>query len=111
ELGEATLVEERLLLLLPLALVLERDRERLVQERELAQPSGNGGVVEPRLGEDFRVGLEPHRGAGPLRLPDELQLLFTLATLARHVVPLAVAIHPYLELLRQRVHHRPADQI
>src|SRR3989454_9061275 len=59
ELGEAALVEERLLLLLPLALVLERDREGLVQERELAQPGGYRGVVEARRGEDLRVGLEP----------------------------------------------------
>src|SRR5256885_5186040 len=97
ELGEAALVEERLLLLLPLALVLERDREGLVQERELAQPGGDRGVVEARLGEDLRVGLEPDGRACALRLANDLQLLRGFAPLERHVVPLPVAVHPRSE--------------
>src|SRR5439155_1686599 len=111
ELGEAALVEERLLLLLPLALVLERDREGLVQERELAQPGGDRGVVEARLGEDLRVGLEPDGRACALRLADDLQPLGGFAPLERHVVPLPVAVHPHLELFRQRVHDRYADAV
>src|SRR5204862_4162296 len=76
ELGEAALVDERLFLQLPLALVFQRDREALVEERELAQPRSEGGVVEPRVGEDRRVRLEPDRRARALGLADDLELLF-----------------------------------
>src|SRR5205823_12380472 len=95
----------------PLALVLERDREGLVQERELTQPGGDRGVVEARLGEDLRVGLEPDGRACALRLANDLQLLRGFAPLERHVVPLTVAVHPHLELFRQRVHDRYADAV
>ena len=46
------------------ALVLERDRDALVQERQLAQPVGEGVVVELEVGEDLGVGLEADRRAG-----------------------------------------------
>ena len=41
-------------------------RDALVQERELAQPVGQGGVVELEDGEDLGIGLEPDRGARAL---------------------------------------------
>src|SRR5881409_63760 len=103
ELGEPALVDERLFLQRALALVLERDGEALVQEGELAQPGGKGGVVEPGLREDRGVRLEPDGRAGALRLADHLELLRRLAALERHVMALAVAVHPHLQLLRQRV--------
>src|SRR5438876_1887001 len=103
ELGEPALVDERLFLQRALALVLERDGEALVQEGELAQPGGEGGVVEPSLREDRGVRLEPDGRAGALRLADHLELLRRLAALERHVMALAVAVHPHLQLLRQRV--------
>src|SRR2546426_226230 len=79
ELGEPTLVEEGLRSLLALALVLQRDRQALVEEGELPQAIGDGGVVEARFAEDRMVGLERHHGARALRLADDLQLLRRLA--------------------------------
>src|SRR6185295_5252543 len=46
ELGETSLVKEGLFFQLSLALVLQGDRERLVEERQLAQPSSKSAVVE-----------------------------------------------------------------
>src|SRR5207247_9255787 len=76
EFGEAALEEERLFLVLPLALVLERDRERLVEERQLAQPRGERGVGEPGLAGDGRGGLARDGGAGARRCRGAVDLRF-----------------------------------
>src|SRR5256885_14801602 len=111
EFGQAALIVEGLFLRASLPLVLQHDRERLVQKCELAQPVGDGGIVEARLGENLRVGLEPDRRAGALRLADDLELLLGVPALERHVVSLAIPVYPHLELLGQRVHHRYADAV
>ena len=57
------------------ALVLERDRDALVEERELAQPVRQRGPAELEDGEDLGVRLEPDRRAGALGLAVDLELL------------------------------------
>ena len=111
EFGQAALIVEGLFLRAALALVFEHDRERLVQEGELAQTVGDRGVVEARLGKDARVRLEPNRGARAFGLADDLELFLGVPALERHVMPFAVAVHPHLELLGQGVHHRDADTV
>jgi len=69
EFGQAALIEERLFLGAALALVFEDDRERLVQEGKLAQPVGDGRVVEARLGENLGVGLNHTVVPVPFALP------------------------------------------
>ena len=111
EFGQAALIVEGLFLRAPLALVLENDRERLVQEGELAQAVGDGGVVEARVREDLGVGLEPDRRTRAFRLANDLELLLRVPALERHVMPFPVAVHPHLEFLGQGVHHRDADAV
>src|SRR6266516_3791605 len=96
EFGQAALIVEGLFLRAALAFVLEHDRERLVQEGELAQAVGDRGVVEARLGEDARVGLEPDGRAGALRLADDFELLLRVVLLERHVAPLTLSAYPPL---------------
>src|SRR5438105_15173468 len=87
EFGQAALIVEGLFLRAPLALVLENDRERLVQEGELAQAVGDGGVVEARVGVDLGVGREPNRNTRAFRLADDLELLIPVSALALNVMP------------------------
>ena len=110
ELGQPALGVERFALAL-FALVLDRDRDPLVEERELSQPVRQGGVVELENLEDLRVGLEADRRAGAARLAEHIELLHRLAADERHVVPVAVAVHDHLEPLGQGVHDRDADAV
>jgi hypothetical protein len=63
--------------------------------------------------EEFRIGPEPHGGAGIALADgaDHFQLRGDFAVLEADVVFLAVALDPALELLRQRVDHRHADAV
>ena len=111
ELDQAALGQERLRLGRLLPLVLDADRHAAVEERELAQPVGQGGVVELEDGEDLGVGLEADDGAGALGLAQHRELLDRLAPDEAHVVPLAVAVDDDLQPLAERVHHRNADAV
>jgi hypothetical protein len=111
ELDQAAFGVEGLFLGRRLALVLERDPDAPVEERQLPEPVGEGAVAELEDGEDLIVGLEPDRRAGALGLADSLELLLGLAPHERHVMATAVAVHPDLELLGEGVDHRDADAV
>ena len=113
ELAQPALGEERLIALITQALVLERDRDALVQERQFPQTRRQRIVVEPRLGEDRAIGLEPDLGPGVFRLPlaEDLELARDVAAAEGHVVLLPVAPYPHLEILGQRVDHGDADAV
>ena len=112
-LPEAALGVEDLTLLHSLALVLERDADALVQIGQLAQPVGDGVVIELELGEDRVIGLEPDRRAARLGVDfvEHLELRHGVAALEVHVVLLPAAPHPHLQLLGERVHDRHADAV
>jgi hypothetical protein len=86
------------LVALAVALVVERDRDAAVQERELAQPLRER--VEAELGglEDLRVGLERDLGAALLRRAGDLEIGPAACRARSSAVDLAVA--PDLELER-----------
>ena len=94
-----------------LPLILDGDGDAPVEERELAQPIGQGGVVELQDGEDLGIGLEADGRALPFALPSTVELLGGLAPDEAHVVPLPVAVHDDLQPLAQRVDHRDADAV
>ncbi len=110
---ETALRMEGLLLLLSLALVVERNGHALVEERELAQTGGERRVVVAQLGEDLVVGLEPDLGAAlaRARLAEHLELGRGGAAREVHVVLFPVALDPHLELLGKRVHDGHADAV
>ena len=91
------------------ALVAQGDLNSLVQIREFAETAGERGpLVAQRFLKDFAVGLEPHLRARLLRRhgSHHLELRLRDPTLEVHVMLLAVALDPHLELLGQGVHHR-----
>src|SRR2546422_8544490 len=63
-------------------------------------------VVEPRLGENARVGFEPHRRARALRLADDLELFLGVAALERrseeHTSELQSRLHLVCRLLLEK---------
>jgi hypothetical protein len=93
-------------LLLVGALVLERDRDALVQERQLAQPRGQRAVVVDELREDEVVGLEPHLRAGllPGDVAEHAELRLRVAAHEVHVVLVTAALDPHFQALGERVH-------
>ena len=93
------------------ALVVDRDADAAVQERELAQPLRED--VEAELGglEDQRVGLEGDLRAALLGLADLGERRLGLAALVALRVDLAVAPDLDLEHLGERVHDRDADAV
>ena len=121
EVDQATLVLERDLLLLALALVGEHDLEALVEERHRLQPleHGAGDELGALGGEDRRIGPERDGRAGRaadaarLRcLADGLQLALRLAALGVFlVVARAVAVDLDDEALGQRVDDADADAV
>ena len=111
ELDQAALGEEGLALGRLLPLILDGDRDAPVEERELPQPVGQGGVVELEDREDLRIRLEPNRRARALGLAQDVELLDRLAPHEPHVVPLPVAVDDDLQPLAERVHHRHADAV
>ena len=93
------------------ALVVQRDRDAGVQERELAQALGER--VEAEFGdlEDLRVGLERDLRAAALRRAGDGEVDQRLAALVALLVGLLVAPDLEVEPLRQRVDHRHADAV
>src|SRR5207302_7233426 len=89
--------------------VFEDDRQSFIKEGELAQAIRDRGVIEACLGEDLVVRLEPDGRAGALCFADDLELLRRLAALERHMVALAIAVDPHLELLRECIDDGDAD--
>jgi hypothetical protein len=110
---QATPRHERFLLFLAFALVAQSYLDTLVQIRELAEAIGQRRVVIAKLGEDLRVGLEPHLAAAVASrgLAEHTERGARGSAHEVHIVLLAAAFHPDLELLRQRVHHRHSDAV
>ena len=106
---DAALVLE--LVVLPLALVLERDRHPGVEEGQFAQPLGQRVVAEIERLEDRRVRKEGDLGAAPLRLAGHLERGDGPAALVGLLVDLVVAPDLELEPLGERVDDRDADAV
>ena len=102
-------VEE--LVRLAVALVVERDGDAAVQERELAQPLRERVEAEFRRLEDLRVGLERDLGAALLGRAGDLEIALRRAALVALLVDLAVAPDLEIELFGQRVDDRDADAV
>jgi len=99
------------LMALGLTLVVQRDENAGVQERELAQPLRQG--VEAEVGglEDFSIGTEGDLRAALLRGPRDLEIAGGLAALIFLLVHLAVAPDFQVQLLRERIDHRDAHAV
>ena len=110
---QSALRHERFLLLLALALVSEPYLDSLVQIRELAQAIGQRRVVVAKLSEDFGVGLEPdfRSAVARRRFAQNGELCAGDSAHEVHVVLLAAALDPDLELLRQGVYDRDSDAV
>jgi hypothetical protein len=94
-------------------LVGQRNRDALVQKREFAQAAGEGGVVVVQVGEDLRIGFEVDLRPAVTRphLPGHLEPRRGGSAYEVHVVLFSVALHPHLQLLGERIHHRHADPV
>src|SRR5690606_6296028 len=88
---------------------LETGAQHRLRAQDLLQPRDR----ESRVVEILGIGPEADRGAGPAlrHLADDLELRAALALREAHVVFLAVAADPDLEVLRQRIDHRDADAV
>src|SRR6185503_445498 len=93
ELLQAALRVEGFFLLLTSALVLERDDDALVEERELTETERERVEAIDEIGEDLRVRLEVDRRPRLvlLHLTKDLELRLRIAALEVHVVLFAVA--------------------
>ena len=114
ELLETAARKKQLFALLALTLVLERDRNALVQIGQLAQPTRERRpVIALRFREDVGVGFEPDLGSRLLRPDGAEHLEFRVRDAATeiHVVLFAVALDPHLELDGKRVDHRHTDAV
>ena len=99
------------LVALGLALVVQRDENAGVQERELAQALRQRVEAEFDGLEDLRVGPERDLRAALLRRAGDLQIGLRLAPRVFLLVDLAVAPDFEVELLRERVDDRHADAV
>ena len=99
------------LVALAVALVVERDENAAVQERELAQALRQDVEAEDRRLENLRVGLEGDLRAAPLRRAGDFERGRRRAALVGLLVDLAVAPDFEVERLRQRVDDRDADAV
>src|SRR5262249_8588469 len=109
ELDDAAAVVELVALLV--ALVLDRDLDALVEERELAQALRQGAEAVVTGLEDQRIVLEGDLGAALLRRAGLAQGLVRLAATEALEVDLAVTLDLALEILGERVHDRDADAV
>ena len=93
------------------ALIVQRDGDAGVEERELAQAAGER--VEAEFGdlEDLRVGLERDLGAAALGRAGDREVAERLAALVALLVRVLVAPDLEIEPLRQRVDDRHADAV
>jgi hypothetical protein len=96
---------------LSVALIVERDGDAAVQERELAEALGERVEAEFGRLEDLFIGLERDLGAALLGRPRHLEIALRRAALVALGVDLAVAPDLEIELLRQCVHDRNADAV
>ena len=110
ERDDAAVVVEAMVLA-RLALIVERDRDAGVQERELAQAAGQRVEAEVDDLEDLRVGLERDLGAAALGGAGDREVAERLAALVTLLVRVVVAPDLEIEPLRQRVHDRHADAV
>ena len=119
---EAVLVAERVvavLVLLVIGRILtvagtqvgERDLQALVEERHLAEASGQRVVVVVRGLEDVGRGVERDGGAGFVGLLQLRQVRLGHAHLEGLCVAVAVTLDLDDELLAERVHHGRADAV
>ena len=93
------------------ALVVQRDQDAAVEERELAQPVRQGvEAVLDRL-EHLRVRLERHLGAAPLRRAGHFQRAARLPALVALAVHLPVAPDLDVQRLREGVDHGNAHAV
>ena len=116
EVDEAVLVLEGLALegavFVLHALVGEVDLQAFVEEGHLAEALSERVVVEGgRLGEDFGVGPELHRGARVLGRADLLELFNRLAALEGDFIKVAVAGHLHRHVGGKRVDDRYAHAV
>ena len=97
--------------LLAVALVVERDQDPAVQERQLAQALRERVEAEGRRLEDLRVGLEGDLRPALVGHPGLLEAGLRDAARVGLAVDLVVAPDLHLEQLRERVHDRDADAV
>ena len=90
-------------------LVGKRDLQALVQEGHLAQPLGEGIVVELGGGKDALVGQKMYLGPAPLAGARLAQLADGIAATEVHLPGVAVAPDFNVELLREGIHATDAD--
>src|ERR1051326_7127648 len=110
ELGDAALELERLSLVV--ALVLERDVEARVEERQFAETVRHDVPLElARQRENLRVGHEGDLGASRFRLADHRHLRYGFPALEPHVIDLSLALDLGLEPLAHGVHAFRADAL
>ena len=117
---QAVLETERVVALLLLGILTlpvdgaqvgEGDPEPLVEEGHLAEPRGEGLVVEDGGLEDFRAGVEGDGGAGVLGFLQFLEVVAGHTQVEGLHVAVAVAGDLDGELLRQRIDHRRPDAV
>ena len=85
------------------ALIRERDLQPLVEISHLTQPVLDDLAIELGVGEDLRVGPEPNDCPGVVDLAHDLDGALGHATGELHVVDLAAAMDPDLEVLAEEV--------
>src|SRR5665213_784943 len=92
--------QEQLGLFLAFTLVRESDADALVEIREFAHAIRKRIVLEGEVGEYQLVGPEPCSGSGfvPGDCPHDLELGYRRTAIEIHVVDLAIALYPHLEL-------------
>ena len=93
------------------ALIVERDRDAGVQERQLAQAAGERVEAEFDELEDLRVGLERDLRAAAFGRAGDRQVGKRLAALVTLLVRVVVAPDLEIEPLRERVDDRDADAV
>jgi len=100
---DAALVKKLVRLLV--ALVVDRDVDAAIQERELAQALREDVEAERRGLEDERIRLEGDLGAALIGDAGFLDRRFRIAAVVALEVHLAVSSHFHLKRLGERVHH------
>ena len=103
ERGDPALVVE--LVALAVALVVERDEDAPVQERQLTQPLRERVEAEDRRLEDVGIRFEADLGAAPFRRAGRLEIAGRLPALVALLIDLGVAPDLEVERLGERIDH------